>query len=110
VYAELFYGDVAAKKMMESPAWGELELRMNAGIVVLCKAGCSWLVDNGTRLMPDDLEAWMRVDTAFRALLEARVINYIVISKRFVSLKERVDVVRMAVEEGAKERNRPETF
>lgn len=78
--------------------------------MVLCEAGCSWLVDDGTRLMPDDLDAWMRVDAAFRALLEARGINYIVISKRMVSLKERVDAVRMVVEEGAKERNRPETF
>jgi hypothetical protein len=60
--------------------------------------------------MPDDLEAWMRVDTAFWALLEAGGINYIVISKRVVSLKERVDLVRIAVEEGAKERNWPETF
>jgi nicotinamide riboside kinase len=100
VYAQLFVGKDAANLLMTSEAWRELEPKMRAGIVMLCEAGCSWLIDDGTRLMPDDVDAWMRVDAAFRALLEAQGIGYTVISKGMVSVQERVNVVKMAVEGG----------
>jgi nicotinamide riboside kinase len=100
VYAQLFVGKDAADVMMTSEAWRELKCKMRAGIVMLCEAGCSWLIDDGIRLMPDDVDAWMRVDAAFRALLAAQGISYTVVSKEMISLQERVNVVRMAVEGG----------
>ena len=96
VYTQLFVGAKATEDMLASEAWKELEANMKAGIVVLCEAGCGWLIDDGTRLMPDDLEAWMRVDAAFRRLLEVRGIDYTVIPKGMASLDERVYVVRSA--------------
>lgn len=96
VYTQLFVGTKATEDMLASEAWKELEANMRAGIVMLCEAGCGWLIDDGTRLMPDNLEVWMRVDATFRRLLEARAIDYTVISKDMVSLDERVHVVRSA--------------
>jgi nicotinamide riboside kinase len=99
-YAHVFVGEEAADDMLASEAWQELERRMKAGIVILCEAGCSWLVDDGTRLMPDGMEDWMRVDNAFRKLLAAREINYTVCSRNLVSLADRVQLVKelLAVE------------
>jgi nicotinamide riboside kinase len=93
-YAHVFVGEEAADDMLTSEAWQELEGRMKAGIVILCEAGCSWLVDDGTRLMPDGMEDWMRVDNAFRKLLAARQIDYTVCSRNLVSLADRVQLVK----------------
>lgn len=93
VYAEIFVGDDAAKQMANSDEWNVLGDRMRKGLVVLCEAGCSWLVDDGTRLMPKDLEDWKRVDAAFRRLLKAMAIDVIVIPHTMSDLQDRVDVV-----------------
>lgn len=42
---------------------------MRNGLVVLCEAGGPWLLDDGTRLVPKDLEDWSQLDSAFRAML-----------------------------------------
>jgi nicotinamide riboside kinase len=97
VYARLFVGEYAAEKMLASPAWAELEKRMQAGIVLLCEAGCKWLVDDGTRLMPTGEADWIRIDGAFRELLEARRIAYTVISRDVVSIAERIELVKRAM-------------
>lgn len=93
-YAHNFVGEDAAEDMLASEAWQELEGRMKAGIVILCEAGCDWLVDDGTRLMPDDMEDWMRVDNTYRKLLAAREIDYIVCSRNLASLADRVQLVK----------------
>ncbi|KAF2731272.1 hypothetical protein EJ04DRAFT_498986 [Polyplosphaeria fusca] len=97
VYAQLYAGKEAAEGLLASPAWTELEERMKAGIVFLCEAGCSWLVDDGTRLMPLDEREWMRVDATFRELLDARGINYTVVPKITEDLQERVELVKRAL-------------
>ncbi|KAL1592613.1 hypothetical protein SLS60_011029 [Paraconiothyrium brasiliense] len=94
VYAQLFVGEEAASDMLTSEEWRELEQRMKAGIVILCEAGCSWLIDDGTRLMPDGTTEWMRIDDAFRKQLFARGIRYTVVPKDMVSLEERVQLVQ----------------
>ena len=99
-YAQTFVGVEAADEMLASAAWMQLERRMKDGIVILCEAGCSWLVDDGTRLMPTGLEDWMRVDGAFRELLGARGIGYTGIPKDMVSLAERVELVKSAIKAG----------
>lgn len=93
VYARLFVGEEAASDMLTSKEWKELEQRMKAGIVILCEAGCSWLIDDGTRLMPDGTTEWMRIDNAFRKQLVACGIRYTVIPKDVVSLEARVQLV-----------------
>lgn len=92
-YARVFVGEEASKQLLASTAWTDLEERMKDGVVILCEAGCSWLVDDGTRLMPDTLEDWMRVDRAFRDLLEEREIHYHTMSKDLTDLAERVAMV-----------------
>jgi nicotinamide riboside kinase len=94
VYAQLFVGEEAAGQMLASEEWRELEQRMKAGIVILCEAGCSWLVDDGTRLMPEGMEQWMRIDSVFHELLAARDIRYTVVPKDVVSLEARVKLVQ----------------
>ncbi|KAI4618414.1 hypothetical protein J4E80_005012 [Alternaria sp. BMP 0032] len=94
IYAQLFVGEGAAGEMLASAKWKELERRMKAGVVVLCEAGCSWLADDGTRLMPDGTEAWMRIDDAFRKQLAGRGIHYTLVPNHVVSLQARVQLVQ----------------
>jgi hypothetical protein len=91
-------GERAAEELLALTMWGELERRMKTGIVVLCEAGCRWLVDDGTRLMPTDVEDWMIIDTAFRRLLDVRGIRYILLSKE-LDISERVALVTDALGE-----------
>ena len=93
IYAQLFVGEEAAGEMLASAKWKELERCMKAGVVVLCEAGCSWLADDGTRLMPDGTEAWMRIDDAFRRQLAGRGIHYTLVPNHVASLQARVQLV-----------------
>jgi hypothetical protein len=79
--------------MLASKEWQELGDRMKAGLVILCEAGCSWLQDDGTRLMPDDLESWLRIDLVFRKLLDECKIDYVVCRKDVVQVSDRVQFV-----------------
>ena len=89
----MFVGDEASENMLASKERQELESRMKAGIAILCEAGCNWLQGDGTRLMPDNLESWMHVDVAFRELLAARRIDYVVCRKDIVNISNRVQFV-----------------
>jgi hypothetical protein len=100
VYAQVLVGSSAAENMLASDAWQKLEHKMKSGVVVLCEAGCTWLVDDGVRLMPRELDEWMRVDAAFRELLRARGIPFTVISKDVISMPERVKKVQEAIRFG----------
>jgi nicotinamide riboside kinase len=93
VYAKCFVGEDAAAKMLESEVWRELEDRMKDSIVILCEAGCHWLVDDGIRLMPKNVEEWVRVDAAFRDLLEKRGIGFSIMPKEMMDLQKRVEYV-----------------
>ncbi|KAI4148015.1 MAG: hypothetical protein LQ340_005278 [Diploschistes diacapsis] len=93
VYASVFVGQAAAQELLASAQWHELERRMKEGIVFLCEAGTRWLVDDGTRLMPNNEEQWMEMDQTFRQLLEARQIDYIVIPKQLYEIGGRVRLV-----------------
>ncbi|EAT77663.1 hypothetical protein HBI56_195500 [Parastagonospora nodorum] len=99
VYARYFVGEDAAAAMLTSEAWLGLEGRMKKGIVIVCEAGCTWLIDDGVRLMPKDMEEWMCVDTAFRDLLKTRGIHFSIISKDTTDLNERVEYVEKAIQD-----------
>lgn len=98
VYARTFVGQKAADEILESEQWKQLEQRMQTGVVILCEAGCCWLIDDGTRLMPSGLEDWMRMDATFRELLQMKGISYTVVPKELTSLEERVQLVKAAIE------------
>lgn len=97
-YTKCFVGEGAAAEMLSSAIWQELESRMKKGIVILCEAGCRWLTDDGVRLMPKDVEDWMRVDLAFRDLLKTRGIRFSILSKDVEVLEDRIDCVYSYVE------------
>jgi nicotinamide riboside kinase len=94
VYASLFVGPEAAAEMLASQLWKELKARMKDGIVILCEAGCHWLVDDGTRMMPNDGTQWTQIDDAFRNLLQSQGIGYSIVSKDLADLGERVAYAR----------------
>ena len=97
-YTKCFVGESAAAEMLSSDTWHELEIRMKKGIVILCEAGCRWLQDDGVRLMPKNIEDWMRLDVAFRDLLKARGIGFFILSKDLEELKDRIECVHTYVE------------
>ena len=94
VYARCLVGKEAAAEMLATTVWQELESRMKAGLVILCEAGGVWLQDDGLRLMPEDLDEWLRVDASFRDMLEARGIEHYVMSKEMLDIQERVGLIR----------------
>jgi nicotinamide riboside kinase len=99
VYATIFAGEDDAQDMLRGVEWMKLEERMKKGLVVLCEAGCSWLIDDGTRLMPKDLEEWLKVDSTFRALLETLDIEYVLLPKDVLDTRHRVEIVLKAHQE-----------
>jgi nicotinamide riboside kinase len=105
-YTKCFVGEDAAAEMLSSEIWQELESRMKKGIVILCEAGCRWLTDDGVRLMPKDVEDWMRVDVAFRDLLKTRGIRFSILSKDVEKLEDRIDCVHSYVEMAQRETSR----
>ncbi|KAF2823710.1 hypothetical protein CC86DRAFT_298303 [Ophiobolus disseminans] len=102
VYAKCFVGTEAAAAMLGSRSWLQLESRMKAGIVILCEAGCRWLVDDGIRLMPGDAEEWLRIDDAFRDLLNMRGIDFSIVPKDLADIEERVDLVERLLDASCK--------
>jgi hypothetical protein len=84
--------------MLASDTWKCLERKMKQGIVFLCEAGCSWLVDDGTRLMPSGVEEWMKTESVFREQLVARDIKYSIVPRDMGSLQERVQLVKKTIE------------
>jgi hypothetical protein len=89
----LFVGEDAAKQLLSSPIYLALEDNMKRGLVFVCEAGCSWLIDDGTRLMPKDLMEWSNCDQAFRDLLMERGIDYHVIPRDLIDIRARVELV-----------------
>jgi hypothetical protein len=93
VYAKHFVGNEAAAEMISSAEWKSLEQTMRAGLVVLCEAGCAWLVDDGTRLMPKDVADWLRFDSVFREVLDTVDMHTLVIPKDLAHIQDRVQAV-----------------
>ena len=91
-YTRMFVGEDEAEQLLSSPAWKTLEQNMKSGTVLLCEAGCNWLVDDGTRLMPQNGDDWIRFDLAFRKLLQETNIGFTVISKDMVDIADRVNL------------------
>ena len=93
VFTQLYVGRPAADTLLASQAWQTLEKKMRKGLIVLCESGCSWLTDDGTRLMPQDLEEWARFDGTFRELFSARNLEYVLVPRDMVDIQARINLV-----------------
>jgi hypothetical protein len=71
---------------------------MKRSLVILCEAGSTWLVDDGVRLMPMDLNDWQKVHDAFQMLLSRLGITYLLI-KKDQSVESRIALILDAMEE-----------
>lgn len=63
---------------------------MAVSLVVVCKPGADWLKDDGTRLMPDDLEDWNRFHQSFCQFLGSSGVRYFVVPNLIANLQDRV--------------------
>ncbi|EGP88462.1 unnamed protein product [Zymoseptoria tritici ST99CH_3D1] len=93
VFAQLYVGVDAAEKLLASSHWKALEAKMKHGLVVLCESGCSWLKDDGVRLVPPNLTEWLRFDEAFKQLFEARGIQYVLVPAALTDIGQRIETI-----------------
>ena len=101
VYALLYVSEQGTDELLASNILQALAQKMREGLVFICEAGCSWLADDGVRLMPGSEEDWSRFDFAFQCLLKENEIDYHLISKDTNSLEARVDQILRALEQHA---------
>lgn len=93
IYASRHIGSEAVKLMVSSDYWQELRERMSQSLVFVCETVESWLVSDGVRLMPRDVEDWIEYDEEFFRLLEGAGIRYEVIPRSIQNLDERASFV-----------------
>ena len=92
-YTLRYVGEKEEKEMRKSVDWQDVEQRMKNGLVVLCEAGCEWLVDDGIRLMPKDKEDWIQMHRLFCGLLDEVGLKYVVLPTGVQSVESRVEFV-----------------
>lgn len=93
VMTYLYVGEEEARKLLALPAWQYLEQKMQNGLVFLCQSTSKWILDDGTRLLPNDEDEWERIDQVFAQLLTARGIHFILIPRDMTELSERTRFV-----------------
>ncbi|KAL7806557.1 AAA domain-containing protein [Trichoderma aethiopicum] len=93
IYASRHVGDEAAKVLISSDHWRELRERMSQSLVFVCETVEAWLVSDGVRLMPRDVEDWMEYDREFCRMLEAERIGYQMMPRSVEKLEDRVAFV-----------------
>jgi nicotinamide riboside kinase len=92
-YASSHAGEDAANALLATGAWAELKPRLETGLIVVCEAGCRWLVDDGVRLMPLDQDEWIGFHVLFCSVLDRLELPYIVLPAQVEDLQERVQYV-----------------
>ncbi|TFB03407.1 hypothetical protein CCMA1212_004427 [Trichoderma ghanense] len=93
IYASRHIGDEAVKLLTSSEHWQELRERMSQSLVFVCETVEAWLVSDGVRLMPRDVEDWMEYDREFCRMLEAEGIGYQIMPRSVGELDDRVAFV-----------------
>lgn len=73
---------------------------MKDAIVILCEAGCKFLVDKCTRLMPTSMEEWMRIDATIREVMARTEIGYTVLPKEMDDLARKFVVAAARLHAG----------
>ncbi|KAL7921109.1 AAA domain-containing protein [Trichoderma austrokoningii] len=90
IYASRHIGSEAVKIMISSDSWTELRDRMSHSLVFVCETVEEWLVSDGVRLMPRDLQDWTEYDEEFCRMLDDAGIQYQMIPRSMQSLEDRV--------------------
>jgi predicted ATPase len=90
VYARTFVGEGAAREMMESNAWKDIEQNMRSARILVCEPGGAWLRDDGVRLMPIDVDEWNSLHLSFCESLQELDIGFTVVPKEMTDIDERV--------------------
>jgi nicotinamide riboside kinase len=93
IYARKYAGMDAETDLIKSPEWLELRRRMRTSMVIVCEAGVGWLVDDGTRLMPESREDWINFHQLFCNRLDDFGLAYEVLPCDVTDLAERVAFV-----------------
>lgn len=93
IYASRHIGSEAVKLMTSSTYWQELRDRMSQSLVFVCETVEDWLVSDGVRLMPRDVEDWMEYDNEFCRMLESAEIMYQIIPRSVKNLEDRASFV-----------------
>ncbi|KAL7915941.1 AAA domain-containing protein [Trichoderma velutinum] len=93
IYASRHIGSEAVKLMTSSSYWQDLRDRMSQSLVFVCETVEDWLVSDGVRLMPRDIEDWMEYDDEFCRMLESAGIQYQIIPRSVESLEDRASFV-----------------
>lgn len=99
VYATMYVGKEAARRMLDSAEWAEAKDRMARSLVLVCEAGVTWLTDDGVRLMPTDEEDWIALHRLFCQTLDKVGVQYCILPRTVVDLEERVLFVKARWEE-----------
>lgn len=90
VYTRALIGETELGKLQSMEEWQVLKDRMQQSLVLVCEAGVEWLVDDGTRLMPEDEKEWMQFHEAFCAVLTEAEIEFVVVPNFIDSREARV--------------------
>lgn len=73
---------------------------MRRALVVMCEPGVeAWLVDDGGRLMPMDMDEWVGYHAAFVEVLQEEDVGFVVVGKEIISIYERLQFVLKKYEE-----------
>ncbi|KAL9615081.1 MAG: hypothetical protein Q9167_000504 [Letrouitia subvulpina] len=96
VYARQHVGKEAADELIQNSTWKTLEKQMRGSLIVVCEPDADWLVDDGVRLMPDNVQAWNNFHHLFCACLDSLDLPYAVLPKYTRNLQQRIEfVIRM---------------
>ncbi|EHK43299.1 hypothetical protein TRIATDRAFT_225683, partial [Trichoderma atroviride IMI 206040] len=90
IYASRHIGSEAVELMVSSDYWKELRDRMSHSLVFVCETVEAWLVSDGVRLMPRDLQDWSEYDEEFCRMLDSAGIHYQMIPRSMQNLEDRV--------------------
>ncbi|KAL7784894.1 AAA domain-containing protein [Trichoderma ceciliae] len=93
IYASRHIGSEAVKSMASSNYWQELRDRMSQSLIFVCETVETWLVSDGVRLMPRDVQDWIEYDYEFCRMLDSTGITYQVIPRSVQNLDDRVSFV-----------------
>ncbi|KAL7899408.1 AAA domain-containing protein [Trichoderma sp. TUCIM 5745] len=93
IYASRHIGNEAVNAMVSSDYWRELRDRMSQSLVFVCETVEAWLVSDGVRLMPRDLQDWTEYDEEFCRMLDSAGIHYQMIPRSMQNLEDRVAYV-----------------
>lgn len=93
VYAHMYCESDLVERLTTGKSWKVLRSMMKGSVVVVCEPVQDWLVDDGTRLVPESGDEWTRTHELFCELLNKHGVPYEVLPSSLRSLEDRVEFV-----------------